>query len=128
MRSAETVALRKRTRTRVFIVNNLKSPITSTARSVALGCDRTLVLIDVEARLTAVGEESRHTNMRVYCSSPKTPQSPGSPSQPYFKFTDPALQCSALTIKERLLQWCRDKTRDYEVPLRTLLTTPHCVY
>ncbi|XP_072949697.1 uncharacterized protein [Epargyreus clarus] len=47
-------------------------------------------------------------------SSPKTPQSPGSPSQPYFKFTDPALQASAVTIKERLLQWCRDKTRDYE--------------
>ncbi|XP_045448157.1 smoothelin-like protein 2 [Melitaea cinxia] len=48
------------------------------------------------------------------CSSPKSPQSPGSPSQPYFKFTDPALQASAVTIKERLLQWCRDKTRDYE--------------
>ncbi|KAJ0176366.1 hypothetical protein K1T71_007545 [Dendrolimus kikuchii] len=47
-------------------------------------------------------------------NSPQTPQSPGSPSQPYFKFTDPALQASALTIKERLLQWCRDKTRDYE--------------
>ncbi|CAG9561571.1 unnamed protein product [Danaus chrysippus] len=53
-------------------------------------------------------------------NSPKSPQSPGSPSQPYFKFTDPALQASAVTIKERLLQWCRDKTRDYEVPL-----TPH---
>ncbi|XP_052741332.1 titin isoform X2 [Bicyclus anynana] len=47
-------------------------------------------------------------------NSPKSPQSPGSPSQPYFKFTDPALQASAVTIKERLLQWCRDKTRDYE--------------
>ncbi|XP_052753365.1 microtubule-associated protein futsch isoform X2 [Galleria mellonella] len=47
-------------------------------------------------------------------NSPKTPQSPGSPSQPYFKFTDPTVQASALTIKERLLQWCRDKTRDYE--------------
>uniref|UniRef100_A0A2A4JSM6 Calponin-homology (CH) domain-containing protein n=1 Tax=Heliothis virescens TaxID=7102 RepID=A0A2A4JSM6_HELVI len=47
-------------------------------------------------------------------NSPKTPQSPGSPAQPYFKFTDPALQASAVTIKERLLQWCRDKTRDYE--------------
>ncbi|XP_063363997.1 smoothelin-like protein 1 [Cydia amplana] len=47
-------------------------------------------------------------------NSPKSPQSPGSPSQPFFKFTDPALQASAVTIKERLLQWCRDKTRDYE--------------
>ncbi|XP_073956933.1 uncharacterized protein isoform X2 [Choristoneura fumiferana] len=47
-------------------------------------------------------------------NSPQTPKSPGSPSQPYFKFTDPALQASAATIKERLLQWCRDKTRDYE--------------
>ncbi|XP_061716650.1 titin isoform X3 [Cydia pomonella] len=47
-------------------------------------------------------------------NSPKSPQSPGSPSQPLFKFTDPALQASAVTIKERLLQWCRDKTRDYE--------------
>ncbi|XP_047030239.1 uncharacterized protein LOC124637665 isoform X3 [Helicoverpa zea] len=47
-------------------------------------------------------------------NSPQTPQSPGSPAQPYFKFTDPALQASAVTIKERLLQWCRDKTRDYE--------------
>ncbi|XP_049873344.1 titin isoform X2 [Pectinophora gossypiella] len=46
-------------------------------------------------------------------NSPGTPQSPGSKA-PYFKFTDPALQASALTIKERLLQWCRDKTRDYE--------------
>ncbi|XP_053609856.1 smoothelin-like protein 2 [Plodia interpunctella] len=46
-------------------------------------------------------------------NSPKTPVSPGSPS-PYFKFTDPAVQASAMTIKERLLQWCRDKTRDYE--------------
>ncbi|KOB64413.1 Uncharacterized protein OBRU01_24320, partial [Operophtera brumata] len=48
--------------------------------------------------------------------SPQSPQSPRSPSaaQPYFKFTDPALQSSARTIKERLLQWCRDKTRDYE--------------
>ncbi|XP_068633034.1 microtubule-associated protein futsch-like isoform X2 [Battus philenor] len=47
-------------------------------------------------------------------NAPASPQSPGSPSQPYFKFTDPALQASALTIKERLLHWCRDKTRDYE--------------
>ncbi|KAJ2938020.1 hypothetical protein O0L34_g14471 [Tuta absoluta] len=48
-------------------------------------------------------------------ATPATPQSPGSPAKtPYFKFTDPALQASALTIKERLLQWCRDKTRDYE--------------
>ncbi|XP_050350740.1 microtubule-associated protein futsch isoform X2 [Nymphalis io] len=47
-------------------------------------------------------------------NSPKSPQSPGSPSQPYFKFTDPALQASAVTIKERLLHWCRDKTREYE--------------
>ncbi|XP_075977948.1 uncharacterized protein LOC142977753 isoform X1 [Anticarsia gemmatalis] len=42
-----------------------------------------------------------------------SPKSPGSPA-PYFKFTEPALQASAATIKERLLQWCRDKTRDYE--------------
>ncbi|CAB3261876.1 unnamed protein product [Arctia plantaginis] len=42
-----------------------------------------------------------------------SPKSPGSPA-PYFKFTEPALQASAVTIKERLLQWCRDKTRDYE--------------
>ncbi|KPJ15437.1 Smoothelin-like protein 1 [Papilio machaon] len=47
-------------------------------------------------------------------NAPASPQSPGSPSQPYFKFTDPALQASAVTIKERLLHWCRDKTRDYE--------------
>ncbi|XP_041979185.1 titin isoform X2 [Aricia agestis] len=46
-------------------------------------------------------------------SSPQTPQSPGS-TQPYFRFTDPALQASAVTIKERLLHWCRDKTREYE--------------
>lgn len=66
------------------------------------------------------------TNVRPPCraASPRTPSSPGSGGQPYFKFTDPAVHASALTIKERLLQWCRDKTRDYEVPtrLRTPLT------
>lgn len=61
-----------------------------------------------------VGSGAR-TNLSPACSAPASPQSPGSPSQPYFKFTDPALQASAVTIKERLLHWCRDKTRDYEV-------------
>ncbi|XP_077298792.1 uncharacterized protein LOC143920004 [Arctopsyche grandis] len=45
-------------------------------------------------------------------NSPKTPLTPTGGS--LFKFTDPQLQASASNIKERLLQWCRDKTQDYE--------------
>lgn len=72
------------------------------------------------APLLAWPQHARHTSLTSIprCSSPKTPQSPGSPSQPYFKFTEPALACSAIAIKERLLQWCRDKTREYEVHTR----------
>ncbi|XP_017783961.1 PREDICTED: titin isoform X2 [Nicrophorus vespilloides] len=43
-------------------------------------------------------------------STPKTPTSGG----PLFKFTDPNLRQSASTIKERLLQWCQMKTKEYE--------------
>ncbi|KAI5637283.1 smoothelin cytoskeleton protein domain-containing protein [Phthorimaea operculella] len=52
-------------------------------------------------------EKQNSVNSSNSAATPATPQSPGSPSPaktPYFKFTDPALQASALTIKERLLQ------------------------
>ncbi|CAG9833010.1 unnamed protein product [Diabrotica balteata] len=44
--------------------------------------------------------------------TPGTPKTPG--NGPLFKFTDPALSLSAATIKDRLLYWCRMKTKEYE--------------
>jgi hypothetical protein len=44
--------------------------------------------------------------------TPGTPKSPG--NGPLFKFTDPAVSLSAATIKERLLFWCKMKTKEYE--------------
>lgn len=32
-----------------------------------------------------------------------------------FKFTEPAVRDNAVQIKERLLAWCRSKTKEYEV-------------
>ncbi|CAH0564491.1 unnamed protein product [Brassicogethes aeneus] len=46
-------------------------------------------------------------------SSPSTPKTPTG-SGPLFKFTDPALSQSASTIKDRLLYWCKQKTKEYE--------------
>ncbi|XP_045477090.1 microtubule-associated protein futsch-like isoform X2 [Harmonia axyridis] len=43
---------------------------------------------------------------------PSTPRTPG--GSPLFKFTDAALSQSASTIKDRLLYWCRMKTKEYE--------------
>ncbi|CAH1109288.1 unnamed protein product [Psylliodes chrysocephalus] len=46
---------------------------------------------------------------------PSTPGSPKTPGNgPLFKFTDPAVSQSASTIKERLLFWCKMKTKEYE--------------
>ncbi|EDW00114.1 GH12687, partial [Drosophila grimshawi] len=49
-------------------------------------------------------------------SSPttSTPTTPGGSAQPYFKFTDPALNARAATVKDQLLQWCQHKTQEYE--------------
>ncbi|CAG9773679.1 unnamed protein product [Ceutorhynchus assimilis] len=49
-------------------------------------------------------------------NQPTPPSTPGTPrgSGPLFKFTDPALTQSASTIKDRLLHWCRMKTKEYE--------------
>ncbi|XP_066246265.1 serine/arginine repetitive matrix protein 2-like isoform X2 [Euwallacea similis] len=49
-------------------------------------------------------------------NKPTPPSTPGTPrgSGPMFKFTDPALTQSANTIKDRLLHWCRMKTKEYE--------------
>ncbi|XP_043281852.1 smoothelin-like protein 2 [Venturia canescens] len=44
--------------------------------------------------------------------SPSTPKSPG--KDVLFKFTDPVVQNNAVQIKERLLSWCRSKTKEYE--------------
>ncbi|OXU30952.1 hypothetical protein TSAR_002790 [Trichomalopsis sarcophagae] len=44
--------------------------------------------------------------------SPSTPKTPGKEFQ--FKFTDPTVQNNAALIKERLLSWCRAKTKEYE--------------
>lgn len=44
--------------------------------------------------------------------SPSTPKTPGKEFQ--FKFTDPVVQNNAVQIKERLLTWCRAKTKEYE--------------
>uniref|UniRef100_A0A4Y0BIH4 Calponin-homology (CH) domain-containing protein n=1 Tax=Anopheles funestus TaxID=62324 RepID=A0A4Y0BIH4_ANOFN len=49
-------------------------------------------------------------------NSPKTP-TPTTPSAamgPMFKFTDPALNRRAATVKDQLLQWCQMKTKEYE--------------
>lgn len=32
-----------------------------------------------------------------------------------FKFTEPTVRDNAVQIKERLLAWCRSKTKEYEV-------------
>ncbi|KAM7346251.1 uncharacterized protein ACRADG_006301 isoform 2-T2 [Cochliomyia hominivorax] len=61
-------------------------------------------------------------NSQQSAKSPTTPTTPGggstaSPSsgkQPIFKFTDPALNARAATVKEQLLQWCQSKTQEYE--------------
>ncbi|XP_033237906.1 serine/arginine repetitive matrix protein 2 isoform X10 [Drosophila pseudoobscura] len=45
-------------------------------------------------------------------STPTTPG--GGSSQPLFKFTDPALNARAATVKDQLLQWCQHKTQEYE--------------
>lgn len=50
----------------------------------------------------------------LVCSTPGTPKTPFG-SGPLFKFTDPAVRDSASTIKDRLLYWCRMKTKEYEV-------------
>ncbi|XP_050309144.1 titin isoform X5 [Anthonomus grandis grandis] len=49
-------------------------------------------------------------------NKPTPPSTPGTPrgSGPLFKFTDSALTQSASTIKDRLLHWCRMKTKEYE--------------
>ncbi|EDW52927.1 GM12499 [Drosophila sechellia] len=49
-------------------------------------------------------------------SSPttSTPTTPGGSAQPLFKFTDPALNARAATVKDQLLQWCKHKTQEYE--------------
>lgn len=56
--------------------------------------------------------------LRVYpshkCSSPLTPKTPGEGTV-LFKFTDPALNARAATVKEQLLAWCQSKTAEYEV-------------
>ncbi|KAK4874661.1 hypothetical protein RN001_014021 [Aquatica leii] len=44
---------------------------------------------------------------------PGTPRTPTG-SAPLFKFTDPELSRQASTVKERLLQWCQMKTKEYE--------------
>ncbi|KAF2898002.1 hypothetical protein ILUMI_08167, partial [Ignelater luminosus] len=44
---------------------------------------------------------------------PGTPRTPTG-SRPLFKFTDPELNRQASTVKERLLQWCQMKTKEYE--------------
>uniref|UniRef100_A0A1Y1MAS7 Calponin-homology (CH) domain-containing protein n=2 Tax=Photinus pyralis TaxID=7054 RepID=A0A1Y1MAS7_PHOPY len=46
-------------------------------------------------------------------TSPGTPRTPKG-SAPLFKFTDPELNRQAMTVKERLLQWCQMKTKEYE--------------
>ncbi|KAK9752688.1 Calponin homology (CH) domain [Popillia japonica] len=46
-------------------------------------------------------------------SPPSTPKSPTA-GGPLFKFTDPSLNQSANTVKQRLLQWCQMKTKEYE--------------
>uniref|UniRef100_A0A182LYK5 Uncharacterized protein n=1 Tax=Anopheles culicifacies TaxID=139723 RepID=A0A182LYK5_9DIPT len=51
-------------------------------------------------------------------NSPKTPSTPTTPSAamgPMFKFTDPALNRRAATVKDQLLQWCQMKTKEYEI-------------
>ncbi|XP_075158200.1 uncharacterized protein LOC142231476 [Haematobia irritans] len=62
-------------------------------------------------------------NSQQSTKSPTTPTTPGagssaSPSAggnaPMFKFTDPALNARAATVKEQLLQWCQSKTKEYE--------------
>lgn len=35
-----------------------------------------------------------------------------------FKFTEPTVRDNAAQIKERLLAWCRSKTKEYEVNIR----------
>ncbi|XP_012262039.2 smoothelin-like protein 1 isoform X2 [Athalia rosae] len=48
-------------------------------------------------------------------SAPRTPSTPKSPGKDFqFKFTDPVVQNNAVLIKERLLAWCRAKTKEYE--------------
>ncbi|XP_057320869.1 smoothelin [Microplitis mediator] len=47
-------------------------------------------------------------------STPSSPRTPGTPKEFTFKFTDPIVQNNAVQIKERLLSWCRAKTKEYE--------------
>ncbi|XP_012272673.1 smoothelin-like protein 2 [Orussus abietinus] len=48
-------------------------------------------------------------------SAPRSPSTPLTPGKEFhFKFTDPVVQSNAVQIKERLLAWCRSKTKEYE--------------
>ncbi|XP_015115009.1 smoothelin-like protein 1 [Diachasma alloeum] len=49
-------------------------------------------------------------------SSPSSPRTPGTPGSKAFsfKFTDPKVQSNVVQIKERMLAWCRAKTKEYE--------------
>lgn len=38
-----------------------------------------------------------------------------------FKFTEPTVRDNAAQIKERLLAWCRSKTKEYEVNITHLM-------
>ncbi|EDW25781.1 GL14303 [Drosophila persimilis] len=61
--------------------------------------------------------DSSAASQPKYKSSPttSTPTTPGGgSSQPLFKFTDPALNARAATVKDQLLQWCQHKTQEYE--------------
>ncbi|XP_037818350.1 titin isoform X2 [Lucilia sericata] len=61
-------------------------------------------------------------NSQQSAKLPTTPTTPGGGStasptsgkQPIFRFTDPALNAKAATVKEQLLQWCQSKTQEYE--------------
>uniref|UniRef100_A0A1B0CRA9 Calponin-homology (CH) domain-containing protein n=2 Tax=Lutzomyia longipalpis TaxID=7200 RepID=A0A1B0CRA9_LUTLO len=58
--------------------------------------------------------------------TPSTPKTPGGSAAPYFKFTDPALSARAATVKEQLLQWCQNKTMEYENVQITNFSTSWC--
>ncbi|EEB14699.1 conserved hypothetical protein [Pediculus humanus corporis] len=47
-------------------------------------------------------------------NSGSTPSSPSAGNAPYFTFTDPKLCRSASGAKDRLLQWCQSKTKEYK--------------
>ncbi|XP_030381054.1 microtubule-associated protein futsch isoform X2 [Scaptodrosophila lebanonensis] len=66
------------------------------------------------AKFKQLDKEAAQQQAQKSSPTTSTPTTPGGSVQPLFKFTDPALNARAATVKDQLLQWCQQKTQEYE--------------